>query len=229
MMDEVGGIPLIYKSHRRAKRMKWRFDAASGSGVVTVPSYCSKLEAFRFAGKHLDWLEEQKHASPDRILLMPENVIPILGAPYKILHDPKAHAMVELKEETIIVGGSLEGFPVRLENYLKKTAKEHIEPKAIAFAEKTGVSFKKVQVRDTKSRWGSCSTTGTLSFSWRLIMTPPEILDYVVAHEIAHISEMNHSKAFWALVDTLVENAKPARRWLRTEGQALMSIVSEDH
>ncbi len=227
MMDEVRGIPLIYKSHRRAKRMKLRFDASKGAGVVTVPSYCSKLEAYRFAGKHIDWLEEQKHVSPDRILLMPGSIIPLLGRKRVIRHKPDSLATVEVNDEEIIVGGPLEGFPVRLENHLKKLSKENIEPLAREFADKTGVKFKKIQVRDTRSRWGSCSTTGTLSFSWRLIMTPPDILAYVVAHEIAHLSEMNHSKAFWALVDRLVDNAKPARKWLRSEGQALMAIVGK--
>jgi predicted metal-dependent hydrolase len=224
MMDDVGGIPLIYKSHKRAKKMKLKFDALSGCGVVTVPTFCSKLEAFRFAGRHRDWLEAQKKSSPQKVLLMPGNVIPFLGDE-KIIHHKKDNSSgVEITQEHIIVGGPIEGFPVRLENYLKKTAGKYIEPIAAQFAETAGVRYKKIQIRDTKSRWGSSSTTGTLSFSWRLIMTPPDILKYVVAHEIAHIREMNHSAAFWSQVDQLVENAKPARRWLRSEGQALMYI-----
>lgn len=227
MMDEIGGIPLIYKSHRRAKRMKLRFDASSGSGVVTVPSYCSKLEAFRFAGKHLDWLEKQKNTAPEKVLLLPDNIIPVFGKDRVVRHSGHRPASVTIKEEEIVVGGPIEGFAVRLENHLKKLATQTIDPLAREYALKTGVEYKKIQVRDTKSRWGSCSSTGTLSFSWRLVMTPPEILKYVVAHEVAHISEMNHSKAFWALVDTMVENAKPARRWLRSDGQALMLIGRE--
>ena len=101
MMDEVGGIPLIYKSHKRAKRMKLKFDASSGAGVVTVPSYCSKLEAFRFAGKHLDWLEKQKKASPDRILLMPGSIVPIHGSPRTIVHDPDAPIADETTHDEI--------------------------------------------------------------------------------------------------------------------------------
>ena len=226
MLDEIGGIPLIYKSHRRAKRMKLRFDAISGSGIVTVPTYTSKLEAFRFAGKHIGWLEEQKKASPEKILLMPGNVIQVLGTDRLVCHIPSNPAGVEIINDKIIVGGPIEGFGVRLENHLKKIAREYIEPLALELAQSADVSYKKIQVRDTKSRWGSCSSTGTLSFSWRLIMTPPDILKYVVAHEIAHITEMNHSKAFWNLVDQLVDNAKSARRWLRTDGQALMLVSS---
>ncbi len=224
MMDDVGGIPLVYKSHKRAKRMKLKFDALSGCGVVTMPSFCSKLDAYRFAGKHQDWLEAQKKSSPKKVLLMPGNVIPILGDDKMIHHSTGNISDVRVTQEHIIVGGSIEGFPVRLENYLKKAARQYIEPIAAELAGTAGLDFKKIQVRDTKSRWGSCSTTGTLSFSWRLIMTPPDILKYVVAHEVAHIREMNHSAAFWALVDQLVDNAKPARRWLRNDGQALMYI-----
>lgn len=227
MMDEIRGIPLIYKSHHRAKRMKLRFDATSGSGIVTVPAFCSKLEAFRFAGKHLDWLEEQKETSPAKVLLLPDNIIPVLGNELLIRHLASNPAGVKIGHDEIIVGGPIEGFAVRLENHLKKIARQRIEPLALELAQTAGVSFKRVQIKDTKSRWGSCSSTGTLSFSWRLIMTPPEILKYVVAHEVAHIREMNHSEAFWNVVDQLVENAKPARRWLRSEGQALMLISSE--
>ena len=102
-----------------------------------------------------------------------------------------------------------------------------IEPIAYDMADIIKKKFKRIHIRDTKSRWGSCSSTGTVSFSWRLIMTPPKILEYVVAHEIAHLKEMNHSASFWHVVDELVYDAKISRKWLKNEGQDLMLITHE--
>ncbi len=226
-MASLEEFQLSIKPHSRAKRMKLRYDAASESAVVTVPLYSSDKEAKKFAEKHLGWLRKQKQSSASRKFLAHGTIIPFRGKDHAIQHDPTRSPTVQISNAEIRVGGIAHGLPKRLENYFKKKAKQEIEPIAVRMAEETGVTFKRIQIRDTKSRWGSCSTTGTLSFSWRLIMTPPEILEYVVAHEIAHLSEMNHSAAFWRIVDELVPNALSSRRWLRTEGHALMLILSE--
>ncbi len=226
-MHDLEEFQIKIKPHSRAKRMKLRYDASSECAVITVPIYSSVSDATRFARRHLDWLRTQKNTSPSRVLLMPGHIIPIQGRDKVIRHVPQDIPQVKISDHEIVVGGTLEGLPTRLENHLKKLARKEIEPIARNMATITYKHFKRIQIRDTKSRWGSCSSTGTLSFSWRLIMTPPEILEYVVAHEIAHLSEMNHSNRFWKIVDDLVIDAKKSRRWLRSEGQKLMLVLSE--
>lgn len=214
------------KYHNRAKRIKLRYDAENDRALITLPPFTRKSSALKFASNHIDWLIEQRSKSPELVLIKPGSIIPFLGIDKKIIHDPEGSARVLMTEDEMIVGGTIEGLGVRIENFLKKEARLLIEPIAHEYAEKSGKSFKRIHIRDTKSRWGSCSSNGTLSFSWRLIMAPPEILEYVVAHEVAHLSEMNHSAAFWDVVDTLVPNSKVSRKWLKKDGQHLMLIKS---
>lgn len=225
-MVKFGNIPLVFKPHVRAKRMKLRYDASSDQAIITMPPRTNEREAINFAKRHLDWLEKQRENAPERIYLYPDYVIPYLGKNRQITHYPDEKADVTITDENIYVGGPTAGISVRLENYFKKQARKSIEPLARTMATQLGTRFRRIQIRDTKSRWGSCSSTGTLSFSWRLIMTPPEILEYVVAHEISHLAEMNHSPAFWRTVDLLVEDAQVSRKWLRTEGHRLMLILN---
>lgn len=226
-MSKLNSFQLEYKTHRRAKRMKLRYDAMKDCAVITMPPKSSEREAQKFAIRHISWLEEQRKSAPDRIFLAPGYFIPIEGVPYLIVHRADNTGLVKQTDFEVLVGGDKAGFSKRLENYLKKIARQRIEPLAREMAQSIGQSFRRIQIRDTKSRWGSCSSSGTLSFSWRLIMCPDEIIEYVVAHEVSHIKEMNHSPAFWRVVDELVDDAKISRKWLKNEGQALMLILPE--
>ena len=226
-MVMLGDFPVEIKRHIRSKRMKLRYDAANDCAIITMPPRAKDKDAFKFAKEHLPWLEKQRMMAPEVRYLAPDQVIPYLGVERTIIHDPDKSARVLITEDEIIVGGRTEGFSVRLENHLKKEARKIIEPIAYDMADIINKKFKRIHIRDTKSRWGRCSSSGTISFSWRLIMTPPEILEYVVAHEIAHLKEMNHSAAFWRVVDELVYDAKISRKWLKNEGQDLMLITHE--
>jgi predicted metal-dependent hydrolase len=119
------------------------------------------------------------------------------------------------------VSGHFEHAPRRLENWLRKRAAEAIRARVDSHCESLGLSCRRIGVRDQKSRWGSCSSNGNLSFSWRLIMAPPHVLDYVAAHEVAHLREMNHSPRFWALVRRAVPEYEKAQGWLKANGQEL--------
>ena len=226
-MNEIDDFSLVFKHHKRAKHLKLRYDATHDRAVITMPPRSSEREATKFASKHISWLNKQRNLAPTRIYLLPGYSIPFKGVNRLIIHTPDNKGRIKINDNEIIVGGSLEGFSLRLENYLKKMARVDIEPIANAMAVRTDKSFKRIQIRDTKSRWGSCSSSGNLSFSWRLIMTPPEILEYVVAHEIAHLTEMNHSQAFWHVVDTLIDHAIVSRKWIKNQGQHLMLILKK--
>lgn len=223
----MNSFNIEYRRHKKSRTLKLRYDASNDIAIVTMPYRTSERAAKKFAEKHHSWLLAQRESAPTRLYLSPNEIIPFKGQNKKIIHIKDQAARVRVYEDEITVGGPLEGFSVRLENFLKKQARKSIEPLALEMAEAIQKNFKRIQIRDTKSRWGSCSSSGNLSFSWRLIMTPPDILRYVVAHEVSHLEEMNHSPAFWAVVDQLVDNAKISRKWLKNEGQSLMLVLRQ--
>lgn len=223
-MPTFNDIPLIIRPHARARRLKLRYDAAKGAAVVTLPPGMKERHARNFVEQNREWLTNQMQKSPPSRQLVPGEQIPLRGENHLLVHVPDNPARITVENRHLLIGGRREGFEVRLQNWLKKQARLAVEERAGEMILKSGKKFRRISVRDTKSRWGSCSSTGTLSFCWRLILAPPEVLDYVVAHEVAHLHEMNHSAAFWRVVDELVPHAKKSRKWLRDHGPALMVI-----
>ena len=132
--------------------------------------------------------------------------------------------MVWIEDGEINVTGDIKYLSRRLSDWLKKQAQIRIKTLVYQKAKQIKRVPSRITIRDTRTRWGSCSSKGRLSFSWRLIFAPPEILDYVVAHEVAHLVHMNHSSKFWNTVDRLTENAKSGRAWLNGNGSALQRI-----
>ena len=145
---------------------------------------------------------------------------------HRIGHDPAQRAPVrrlaeEGAEPALIVGGAEAHLPRRLTDWLKARAKAELAAACGAHARRMGLSFRRLSVRDQKSRWGSCSARGNLSFSWRLILAPPFVLDYLAAHEVAHLAHHDHSPRFWALVRAHCEDVDRAEAWLREHGTGL--------
>lgn len=109
-----------------------------------------------------------------------------------------------------------------LEQRYIAAAKEYFPKRASYFLQFTGGSYNRITIRDQKTRWGSCSARGTLSFNWRLMLAPPAILDYVVVHELCHLTHMNHSAAFWEKVESVYPDYRTARKWLKDHGRELV-------
>jgi len=220
----VGDFPLILRRHPRARHLKLRFEARSYSAVLTLPPGVSDRKALQFANKHHDWICDQYDKSPLTIPFIAGEVIPFQGHRVTIIHAPDKAAGVTLGENSIIIGGPEAGIETRLQNWLKKQARAALNAAVENYGQHLQRWPHQIMIRDTKSRWGSCSSRKTLSFSWRLIMAPQSILNYVVAHEMAHLIEMNHSPDFWKLVESLYPDWRKSRRWLKSEGQGLMMI-----
>jgi len=220
----IGDIPLILRRHPRARRLKLRFEAQKGAALLTLPPGVSDHKAVQFAEKHRGWISEQLAKSPPVIRFAPGALVPFCGEIHQILHQPQRRAQVTADNRQLIVGGPAAGFETRLRNWLGKQARAALTAAVEGFVPQVGQRPRRIMVRDTSSRWGSCSSKKTLSFSWRLIMAPPAVLSYVAAHEMAHLIEMNHSPAFWRLVEKLDPDWKRSRRWLKTEGGGLMVI-----
>lgn len=218
-------VPVEVRASARARRMSLRVDAARNLVQVVVPPGIGDGDVMRFVGRHLDWVHKRLGAIPTRQPFIDGAVIPVLGVAHTIRHDPaRRGARVARGEDgrwEIRVGGEPEFLDRRVETYLKDQAKRLLAARAREKAARIGAVVAGVTVRDTRSRWGSCSSTGRLSFSWRLIFTPEPVFDYVVAHEVAHLKEMNHSARFWSLCARLTAEVEGPRDWLRANGAKL--------
>ena len=205
----------------RARRMIVKVNPATGEVSVTAPSRRGLAHALDFARGEKDWIAGQLAKAPGPVALTAGAVIPFRGRPHEIRAAAKGPAPVWIADGTIWVSGHTAHAPRRVFDFLKNEARKAFEIRALHHAEKLCVKPSRITVRDTASRWGSCSSARSLSFSWRLIMAPDFVLDYVVAHEVAHIKEMNHSPRFWAHVKSLVPELDMAQAWLRTNGRDL--------
>ena len=225
-------ITIRLEVNPRAKRLILRIDSKKGEAVAVAPSKKKLGEAAAFAKSKIHWIAAQlDKTTQDTLHFQDGAIIPLRGVPCQLTTSgsgrlPKLVENTDTPEAplTLHLPGAPENLPARALRYFKKAAKDDLS-KAVAFhAERLNVKPARISIKDTRSRWGSCSHAGNLSFSWRLILADPYVLDYVAAHEVAHLKEMNHSPAFWAEVERTYPDWKPARNWLRTHGARLHAI-----
>lgn len=206
---------------RRARNITIHIDVTIGGARVVMPVSATVAEAERVVRRHARWVLERIDALPPHTPFEHGVEIPFRGAPHRVVHCPEGRGVVERGDGLLLVYGQREHLPRRLQDWLRREAGAAISPLALAKAGAVGRTVRRVGLRDPRSRWGSCSAEGRLNFSWRLVLAPPMVLDYVVAHEVAHLVEMNHSPAFWRVVDTLTPHTRDAKRWLRANGESL--------
>ncbi len=213
--------PVALRRNARARRLSLRLDPTSGEVVVVAPPRVPAQVIADFVNRHAEWVRRRRAAMPVRMPFLPGVEIPILGVPHRIAHDPAAGRGVRCADGELRIGGPAEHLGARLAAWLRAEARRQLLLRSRAAALRLGVTVAAVTVRDTRSRWGSCASSGRLSYSWRLLLAPESVLDYVVAHEVAHLVEMNHSARFWAVVDRLHPDADRCRAWLKARGQDL--------
>jgi predicted metal-dependent hydrolase len=173
---------------------------------------------------HADWIADRLAALPEAIVFADGATVPIGGLPHRIRHAPAGRGGAFLLDQELHVTGAAEFLPRRVRDFLRSEAQRRLGGLATAKAGLIGVVPKRVTMKDTTSRWGSCAPDTSLALSWRLVMAPAFVQDYVVAHEVAHLRHMNHGPKFWALVDELTPHTKAAIPWLRAEGPRLLRI-----
>ncbi|MFC3050302.1 M48 family metallopeptidase [Kordiimonas pumila] len=217
-------VPVKIRRNVRAKKLILRVSQATGEIKLTLPPFTSIRAAERFISEHTAWLSTQWSAASPPPPLAHGDSLPFLGEAQTLLFTDRAPRTVKHLDETISVGGPADLAGKRLENWLKRQARDILMERATYHAATLGVSFRTISIGDMKSRWGSCSSSGMLRFNWRLVMAPFEVLDYVAAHEVAHLCEMNHSDKFWQHVATCMPDHKIWRRWLKRDGNSLFKI-----
>jgi predicted metal-dependent hydrolase len=214
-------LPLVIRRHQRAKRICLRYDPTDHAISLTLPRHARISDGLHFMNQKSEWLIETLKEIPCKKQIKPGAVIPLMGQRVRVRHDASLRKAWEIADEVLTVSGEREFFQRRMTEALKKIAKKEISALAMRYAKRIDKRVNRVTVRDTRSRWGSCSSTGNLSFSWRLIFAPTEVFEYVVAHEVAHLRHMNHSAKFWEVVHTLCPDYEIARAWLRLHGREL--------
>jgi predicted metal-dependent hydrolase len=191
--------------------------------VLVAPRSVSRRQALDFLSRNEGWLRARLLSLPAPRPFAGGMVIPILGVPHRIEADSRRlRGVVERRDGSVIVPGAPEHLPRRLTDFLKAEARREIAARAAAKAATLGRPIAALTLRDTRSRWGSCSRSGRVAFSWRLILAPEWVLDYVVAHEVAHLAELNHGPRFWTACAGLTDSdVKTARAWLKRHGAEL--------
>lgn len=217
----VGGdIPVLLRRSSRARRMTLRVTRAEGNVVLTLPLRATLKEGRAFAESRAEWLRRVRAEMPPLALVTAGALLPIEGEAFEIT--PAATRSVHIEGDRLLVP---KGRPVGtvVAAYLRHLAHSRLIAACDRHAARLGKPFRAIALRDTRSRWGSCTHDGRLMFSWRLAMAPREVLDYVAAHEVAHLAHMDHSPAFWSATEGLFPGYHRQRNWLRQNGHELLA------
>lgn len=226
---EVGGRPVdvALRRNARARRYTLRVHPRGESAVVTLPKRGTVAEAKAFVGRHLDWLEDKLAPAPT-VPGQPLEIVHLRGVAHRVRLTGVGRGLVRQARDdsgpVLLVPGAAEHANRRITDFLKRQARADYAEAVARHAAALGVKPVAIRLKDTTSRWGSATSAGTLSFSWRLIMAPPVVLDYLAAHEVAHLKEMNHSDRFWAICYRLAPRTDDAKAWLKAHGRDLHKV-----
>jgi predicted metal-dependent hydrolase len=220
------------KRDRRARRLTLRIPVASEPPVLTVPVRTRPDAVRAFLEAHRGWLADRLADRPVPTPFREGTVVPVRGVDHVVVLDGSLRGRTRLASADedvprLLVGGAPEHVGRRVRDFLRAEATSDLKLAVGRHAATLGARPTSIRIRDTVSRWGSCSADGSLSFSWRLVMAPPTVLDYLAAHEVAHLLEMNHSPAYWRIVDRLFPAHRAARAWLKREGARLHAFGAE--
>jgi len=212
-------VALTLRRSGRARRISLRVSSLDGRVTLTLPPGVAEGQGLAFAAEKADWLRRQLQGRAEAIPVMPGAALPLGGKPMRIVVEPGRGVRAE--GDRLLVPGPPGTVAAQLRAWLRAQARERLAVACDGHVAEIGRGYTRLNLRDTRSRWGSCSAAGALMFSWRLVMAPGDVLDYVAAHEVAHLAEMNHSPAFWATVARLKPGFEAPRRWLRANGATL--------
>ncbi|NEX93085.1 SprT family zinc-dependent metalloprotease [Caulobacter sp. 17J65-9] len=221
---EIEGVPVRLKVHARARRVSLRVDAR-GEVVAIAPNPRRLHDALAFARERVDWITSRAAAAPCGVAFAPGSTVPVRGETARLTAIAGASAARLLRDEAglnIVSGGEGAAFARRVDRLLKTEARRDLEHRTELHVRALGLDLPKVALGDPKSRWGSCTPArGSIRYSWRLILAPAFVLDYVAAHEVAHLVHADHSPRFWGVVRDLLGDEKAGRNWLKAHGRTL--------
>lgn len=216
--------PLRVSRHAQAKRASLRIDAKAGEPVLVLPRRMALARGLAFAQEHTGWIAEKLNELPAPIPFKDGAVLPYQDQPHLLRHVPYMRSTGAVQGQVIKIGGPDEKLAANTTKFLRGEARRLITEDVETYADMLNREPSGIHMKDTRTRWGSCTPKRLLSFSWRLVFTPPEVRRYIVAHECAHMVHLNHSAAFWQQVEDIYGPYTQARRWLDDNGPALHRI-----
>jgi predicted metal-dependent hydrolase len=228
-IDVAGKVmPLTIRQNARATRMTLRIEPGGRALKMTIPAGLPEREINAFLDRHQGWLMTKLARFSGESVLEEGGTILLRGVAHRIERTGKLRGLTEAvitdDEPVLRVSGAEEHLRRRIADFLKKEARKDLEHLVAIYARMVGRKVKSLSFKDTRSRWGSCAADGSLSFSWRIVMAPPKVIDYLAAHEVAHLREMNHGPDFWDLCEELCPAMDDAKRWLKRNGTMLHAI-----
>jgi len=214
-------VPLRVRRSARARRISLRILDTEGVVELVLPKRASLNAGLDFVDEKTRWIQRSLDALPPRIPFEDGAILPVLGETLMIRHHVDAPGRVRAADGTLVVPARQCELTQRVRRWLVRTARVAIEERAHEMAARLDRPIARIGLRDTTTRWGSCTSSASLSFSWRLVFAPLPVLDYVIAHEVAHLKALHHGPAFWQIVVQLVGEHAAARRWLSRNGARL--------
>ncbi|WP_093158198.1 M48 family metallopeptidase [Aliiruegeria lutimaris] len=212
-------VRLVLRRSARARRYSLRVSRLDGRVTLTMPKSASPARALEFAREKAAWIRTRLADRPSEVLADFGASLPVDGRQMRI--EAGSRNLLDMEGGRIVVSQRSKSAPAAVLALLRALARDRLVAASDHFAEGLGRDYSRITLRDTCSRWGSCSSAGALMYSWRLILAPPEVLRYVAAHEVAHLAEMNHGPRFWAQVERLYPGYQAHRVWLRSHGETL--------
>ena len=222
-MPEVACAVRWHRS-ARARRVSLKISPREAAVIITLPMRAARRAGMALLNEHAAWVTQRLAAIEPPQALAPGASVLIGDIAHPIIHAAQRRGGAVLEDGALVVTGAAEFLPRRIADFLRAEAGRRIATAVAPHAQALGVRPRAIRLKDTQTRWGSCAPNGNLAFSWRLVMAPGWVLDYVVAHELAHLREMNHSPRFWALVETRTPHREAATAWLRTNGARLLRV-----
>jgi len=218
----TGPTDVLWRRSASARKISLRIDPRGGAVVVTLPPRATQAAGMALLRDNAGWVAACLAKLPEPVLFTEGATVPIDGRPHRIRHVPGGRGGAWLEADALLVCGAPEFLSRRVADFLRAEARRRLSALASAKAAVAQLSPRRTVVKDTRTRWGSCTADGTLMFCWRLVMAPPYVQDYVVGHELAHLRHMDHGRGFWALVAQLTPHRRIATQWLATHGPSLM-------
>ena len=220
-IQEEVGINIKVMPSPTSRKLVLRIDHKNRVPVLTVPRFCSRTKAINFVNENMDWILENLQDLPTEKRFTDGATISVLGEKVIICHCPEARRGTWLEGGKLYVSGAAEFLHRRVKDYIKKEAQKEFYRLSKGLADQLGCPLHQVTLKDTKSRWGSCSSLGNINYSWRIALAPKFVIDYLMAHEVAHLKHPDHSDAFWACVYNLYPDWVKGRTWLKKYGKEL--------
>ena len=215
-------IQVVWKHSIRAKRLSLRIAPHDHSLIVTLPTHCTSAQALAFVQSNHAWIQKQLKKLEQTHSFSANSIIPIQGRNYRIIHAPQKRGGAWLEEQHLMVSGDQAFINRRVADFLRAHATTILRQEVQDMARHTHLHPSRIDIRDTSSRWGSCSSSGRIMLSWRVIMAPDLVRHYLIAHELSHLKHMNHGPLFWQQVASITPHKQQAETWLRQTGALLL-------